>query len=103
MGSTESQQGGEKMEHLTSTIKHTEMGLHRMGKCRHLPLWGAGGTTENMSNDPRMCARLNWQARAHASACSHPRVRGGVNASAVVHLRTFYARTHRETQRWAVF
>lgn len=39
-GVAEGQQGGEKMEHLTSAIKHTEMVPRRMGKCRHLPQWG---------------------------------------------------------------
>lgn len=51
------------MEHLTSAIKHTEMVLRRMGKCRHLPqrgggaavVGGRGGTTENMSDDPSVC------------------------------------------------
>lgn len=38
----ESQQGGEKMGHLTSAIKHTEIVPHHMGKCRHLPQWGVG-------------------------------------------------------------
>lgn len=37
------EEGGEKMEHLTSAIKHTEMVLPRMGKCRHLPQRGGGG------------------------------------------------------------